>query len=167
MTAVAPPYVLGANDGRWSMEQSGLRLQILARAEDTGHNVTLMRYQAPPGFTGPPLHQHADLDEAMLVLTGRLGVRVGDDDHALAAGEFVWMPRQVPHAFVNIADTPTSFLGVVCPPGQMEGFFAAAQEAIASSDGPPDPEFLMELNARHGIDVLGPPLAREDLAVDA
>ena len=166
MTAVAPPYALDDTEARWGMEQAGLQLQILARAEDTDGNFTFMRYTAPPGFTGPPLHRHADLDEAMLVMEGRMGVRVGDDEHVLGAGEFIWMPRQVPHGFLNIGDTAMRFLGIVSPPGRMEEFFAAAQEEFAG-EGEPDPERLMELNARHGIEVLGPPLSADDLSVDA
>lgn len=163
MTAVAAPYVLENGDTRWGMQLAGLHLGLLARSEDTGGQLSLMSYQAPPGFTGPPLHVHRDLDEAMFVVDGTLRVRLGDDEHEVGAGGFVWMPRDVPHAFANSGDDPAHFVGVVCPPGGMEDFFAAARDEFAKSDGPPDPERLMELNARHGIEVLGPPLpARAD-----
>lgn len=167
MTALAAPYVLEDGGARWAMEQGGLHLDILTRAEDSGDAFTFMRYEAPPGFTGPPLHQHADLDEAMLVLEGHVAVRLGEEDHVLTSGDFVWMPRQVPHAFVNAGDSTARFVGLVCPPGQMEEFFAAAQEELAGSEGPPDRDKLMELNARHGIDVLGPPLSPEGFSVSA
>lgn len=49
-------------------------------------------------------------------------------------------------------------MGFVSPPGRMEAFFAAVHAELADLDGPPDPQRLTELNARHGIEVLGPPI---------
>lgn len=161
MTAFAAPYVLEDGESRWGMEAAGLEVGLLARGQDTGGRFTFMRYEAPAGFTGPPLHVHRDLDEAMFVLDGRLRVRLGEDDHLADAGAFVWMPREVPHAFVNAGDGPARFIGIVSPPGSMEGFFAAVAEEVAGAEGPPDRDQIMALNAEHGIEVLGPPLSVE------
>lgn len=158
MTVVADPYVLEDGEARWDAEVSGLRVALLARAEDTGGRLSVFHYSAPTGFTGPPLHRHEDLDEALFVLEGTLRVRLGDRDRDVGPGGFVWMPREVPHAFVNAGDTRASFVGFVSPPGGMEDFFAAAADELAGSEGPPDRDRLMELNAEHGIEVLGPPL---------
>lgn len=158
MTAVAAPYVLGTGEGRWHARVSGIEIDLLARAEDTGGRLTFMRYQAPAGFTGPPLHVHRDLDEAILVLEGRFVVRLGEDEHDLGPGEFAWMPRDVAHGFANVGDTVGTWVGFVSPPGRMEAFFAAVHAELADLDGPPDPERLMALNVQHGIEVLGPPI---------
>lgn len=158
MSAVAAPYTLESDAARWQVEVAGLRVSLLARAQDTGDRLTFMRYQVPPGFTGPPLHVHRDLDEGMLILTGTFAFRLGDQEHTLGPDEFAWMPRDVPHAFANVGETAGEWVGFVSPPGQMEAFFAAAHAELADADGPPDPDRMMELNSRYGIEVLGPPI---------
>lgn len=158
MGDVAAPYVLQADEGRWRAEvMPGLSHALLARSEDTAGRLSLMRMDVPPGV-GPPLHRHPDLDEAMFVLEGTVVVRLGDVEHELGPGGFAWMPRGVPHAFANVGQDTARWLGVISPPGRMEEFFQAVHSELANHDGPPDPELLMELNARHGIEVLGPPL---------
>lgn len=47
---------------------------------------TWVRYDAPPGWPGPPLHRHADVDEAVYLLSGRLTLRLGDTTHDVAEG---------------------------------------------------------------------------------
>lgn len=157
MTATAA-YALAAGEAQWSAGVGGMRIQLLARQQDTAERLLVMRYHAPAGWSGPPLHRHADLDEAVYVLEGTLALRLGDDDRDVAAGGFAWMPREVPHAFANRSDRPAAFVGLVTPPGRMQAFFEAAAAELAGSDGPPDPERLMQLNAEHGIEVLGPPI---------
>lgn len=155
---VTAAYTLAPHEAPWHAEVGGMSLRLLARSEDTDGQCLVMHYQAPPGWPGPPLHRHADLDEAVYALQGRLRLRLGDDDHDLEAGGFAWLPREVPHAFANLGDQPAAFLGLVTPPGRMQEFFEAVTEELAGSDGPPDPERLMQLNAEHGIEVLGRPL---------
>lgn len=157
MTATAP-YTLAAGEAPWRADVGGMSLRLLARSQDTGGCCLLMHYQAPPGWPGPPLHRHADLDEAVYALQGSLRLRLGDDDHDVEPGGFAWLPREVPHAFANLGDQPAVFLGVVTPPGRMQEFFETVTQELAGSDGPPDPERLMQLNAEHGIEVLGPPI---------
>lgn len=158
MSTVAPPFTLTHGDARWQMEAGGMSLSVLARAQDTGGQLTFLRYEVPPGFTGPPLHVHRDLDEAMLVLAGTFAVRLGDDEHEIGPGGFAWMPREVPHAFANVGDATGVWVGFVAPPGGMEAFFEAVDAELGEAGGPPDPARLMELNTRHGIEVLGPPI---------
>ena len=60
-----------------------------------------------------PLHVHHDDDEAWYVLEGRLRVRVGDEDHDVAAGGAVIGPRGMPHTFGNPDPEPARYLVVM------------------------------------------------------
>lgn len=158
MSARAAAYALAPDEAPWRADVGGMSLRLLAREEDTGGSLLVFRYDAPPGWPGPPLHRHADVDEAVYLLSGRLTLRLGDTTHDVAEGGFAWMPRGEGHGFANLGGEPTSFLGLVAPPGGMQRFFEAVAAELADADAPPEPERMMQLNAEHGVEVLGPPI---------
>ena len=65
-------------------------------------------------------------------------------------GAFLWIPRGIPHTFANLGDDPVRALGLINPRG-FEQFFAGMAEYLASSDGGPDPEVILQLNQRYGV----------------
>lgn len=158
VTVHTAAYTLPAGEAPWRVAVGGMTLRLLAREEDTDGSLLVFRYDAPAGWPGPPLHRHSDIDEAVFVLAGQLTLRLGDDTHQVAAGGFAWMPRGEAHGFANVGDDAASFLGLVAPPGGMQPFFEAVAAEVGGADAPPDPERLMQLNAEHGIEVLGPPI---------
>ena len=54
-----------------------------------------------PGLPIAPLHLHRSDDEAWIVLEGRLGFRIGDEEHEVAAGESALAPRGMPHSVLE------------------------------------------------------------------
>lgn len=102
---------------------------------------------------GPPLHMHADQDEWFLVTEGTFQVRVGDVVHTLEPGDSILGPRGIPHAFRNSSRTGR-ILVLFQPAGTMQDFF---QEGSAIN--PMTPQAFAELSSRHGMKVVGPPLA--------
>src|SRR5262245_37898456 len=54
--------------------------------------------------TEPPPHVHAREHEAFYVLSGELTVYVDQKVFRVAAGEFMFLPRGVPHAFLLESD---------------------------------------------------------------
>ncbi len=60
--------------------------------------------------TGAPLHTHAD-DELIVILSGRLRVRVGDETHEVESDHTIVIPPGVPHGFEAIGDAPARILG--------------------------------------------------------
>ena len=81
---------------------------------------------------------------------GEFRFQVGDELHLLKAGDLIFGPRKVPHAFVNLSETGRLLIAFQ-PAGTMEAFFAA---------GLLDPmsEEFRQLNREHGVEVVGPPL---------
>ena len=102
---------------------------------------------------GPPLHIHYDQDDTIMVIEGTLKVQVGEELFDLSAGDLVSVPRGVAHTFANVEGEPVRVINVMTPGG-----FAAALEEMAGLPGPPDPESLGELAARHRVEFVGPPI---------
>jgi hypothetical protein len=110
-----------------------------------------------PRAAGPPLHVHDEMDEMCYVLDGEVVVQVGGDRRVLVAGCFAWVPRGVPHAFANASDRPVRLLGL-CVPAGIEEFFGAQAAYVAGLQGPPDPDRIAAIWARHPGSVVGPPI---------
>ena len=61
------------------------------------------------------LHLHRSDDEAWLVLQGRLGFRVGDEEREVVAGESLLVTRGTPHSYWNPAPQPARYILVMTP----------------------------------------------------
>ena len=108
-----------------------------------------------PPSEGPPLHTHANEDEAFYILEGDFRYRLGDETHAAPAGSFVFIPRGLPHCFQNVSNQPGRVLVMFTPAG-MERFFEEFAELPDRSDAT---EAMGRIGRGVGMDVLGPPLA--------
>ena len=104
---------------------------------------------------GPPLHRHAEEDEAYYVIAGDMRVRFGDDVVQAPTGSFVFIPAGTPHCFQNAGSEPARMLVLFAPAG-MEPYFDGVAEL---SPRPIDPATMQALAAAAGMEVLGPPLA--------
>ena len=68
------------------------------------------------------------------------------------------MPKGVPHVFANLSDEEVWTVGLLNPPG-LEDMFREQATYFDSLQGPPNPEFFIELSARYGVyPVEGSPL---------
>jgi mannose-6-phosphate isomerase-like protein (cupin superfamily) len=61
------------------------------------------------------LHLHRSDDEAWIVLEGRLGFRVGDEEREVGAGDSILVSRGTPHSYWNAIAEPTHYLLVMTP----------------------------------------------------
>jgi quercetin dioxygenase-like cupin family protein len=151
---VANAVSLRPGEGRTIRGPVGGPLTFKVRAEDTAGRLTALENLIPPG-EGPPLHRHANEDEAWQVLEGELRFRLGDAISHAPAGTFVFVPRGVEHCFQNIGDTPARIL-VLFTPGGMEQFF---ERFAALPEGADIPEAFRSIGNEVGMSVVGPPLA--------
>ncbi len=103
---------------------------------------------------GPPLHIHHEQDEIFYVVQGKFHFQVGNEKFELDAGDCLFAPRKVPHAFVHVGDEKSKMMIVFQPAGQMEAFF----EAFGKFHGRPSPEQFQKLFRDHGMEIVGPPL---------
>ena len=136
------------------------RVTFKATAASTGGSFGLWEALAAPGDS-PPLHIHHYDDESFFMLEGRMTVRCGTHTYEAGPGAFVFLPRGVPHTFRIDGTSPARFLGWLTPGGG-EQFFADAGRPAAGPglppETPPDIESLKRAGARHGLEIIGPPM---------
>jgi mannose-6-phosphate isomerase-like protein (cupin superfamily) len=133
----------------------GKTLQVLGNpwtlkvaTEQTGSVLAALEGSFQPG-SGAPSHLHHRHEETFYVLRGEFLFHLGPRSVAAPAGTFVFVPRGVPHAFENVGTAPGSVLGIMTPAG-FERLFVELSEL---PPGPPDPEKLREIFAKHDQEV--------------
>lgn len=120
----------------------------------------------------PPLHVHHAEDEVFHLLEGELLLRAGNATRRVHPGETCLAPAGVPHTY-RVTSEQARWL-VVTTHGDFERFVRelarpAEQAGLPPQAGPPTPEqqrVLGEAAARHGIELVGPPL-EEDVPLAA
>jgi quercetin dioxygenase-like cupin family protein len=148
--------IIAAGTGEYVQFQ-GLGTRYVVSAEQTDGAFALLEHDLAPHELGAPMHTHAHEDEISHVLTGRLGVQIGDEVLEAGPGDTVVKPRRIPHAFWNPGDEPVHFLELITPPA-----FAQYFKDIAPllSSMPPDFEALGAVMARYELsmdmDSMGP-----------
>jgi quercetin dioxygenase-like cupin family protein len=138
----------------------GSLMRIQGRAENTGGALGLVDAIFYEAF-GPPLHVHQREDEGFYLLEGEIRFRKGDDEFIAGPGTLVWLPRGVAHAFKVQPGGARALL--LLTPGGFERMFEEGGVSTSQSEEPPtdkyDPEVLVSLAARYGMEVVGPQLA--------
>jgi quercetin dioxygenase-like cupin family protein len=149
----AAPYVVRCGGSR----VAGAMIDIKAARTDTGGAVTVSEFLLPPWSHGPVRHVHEAVDEAVYVLAGRLDMQLGEERFFAEVGDFVWMPRGIPHGFSSAGEEALRALALALPGGLEEMFREQAVYVAAAVDGV-DPEELDRIGRRHGAVTVGPPL---------
>ena len=141
---------------RWFV---GTLLSIVATGAETDGKLAVMEQRARRGFS-PPRHVHHREDTAMFVIDGALTVDVGGEQRTVAAGGFVWLPRDVPHTF-RVDSDQARFLELVTPPGFEQYHVDASDPATEIRIPPPtEPDIARLVGAigPYGAEIIGPPL---------
>jgi hypothetical protein len=133
--------VLGSPLSNGKLAPAGSKL-VLAEWDAEGTSAGEQpQYQAP-------LHLHHDDDEAWYVLSGRLRVRIGDDEFDVPSGAAVIGPHGVPHTFWNPDPARARYVIV------MSSQTSAMLDALHSG-GRLSPREVREVFARYGCELLG------------
>jgi quercetin dioxygenase-like cupin family protein len=167
--AVEQKIVVEAGDGAL-VSLGGVGVHFKIHAEMTGGAFSIVEHPLDPGRLIPP-HIHYKEDELSYVLSGEIGVRIGDRDYVAGPGSYVFKPRDIPHTFWNAGPEPAHLLEFICPAG-FENFFA--ELAVLAATCPPEefeerratlaraydhyfvhPEWVPELKSKYGLKMLG------------
>lgn len=104
---------------------------------------------------GPPLHLHYEQDEWWYILEGEFLFRVGDETFRAKAGDSVFGPRRVPHAFAKVGQGKARMLMFFQPAGKMEENFRAISEGVTAKMTDAERNTFRK---EHGLEVVGPPI---------
>jgi quercetin dioxygenase-like cupin family protein len=159
--AVAVVRLAGSGPMTWAM---GGLFERLVSGDETADQVGASIMTLPPGVA-TPLHLHTHEAEAFYLLDGTMTYRAGEELHKLAGGDFIYLPRGLPHAFRVTGSAPVRFLGLTVP-GRLLGLYdevgiPAAERRLPGADGLPMAEEIARWNtigAAYGLSVVGPPI---------
>jgi len=144
--------VLGPGEGtKYAVGQASSLFK--ATWEATAGFFSLAELTVQPGATPSPPHFHRKLLDSFYVLEGTLTVRVGDEEQEASPGTYACFPPDVVHTFANRTDEPVRALNLNVP-GGWENYIRDLA-AVTPAEGPPDPEELGEVLARHDVVIAG------------
>ncbi len=137
---------------------------IRVSASDGRDGMSVLEHRVPYGFS-PPLHLHRTEDEVFHVLKGEFRVRVKDQEHRLGAGDVLLAPKGVPHTY-RVESVQGGCCLAITGRGDFERFVRAVSRPAERPElpppaGPPSPDAVQALRAaaaKHGIELVGPPL---------
>ena len=110
---------------------------------------------------GPPRHLHHNEDEWFYAIEGEYIVEVGSERFRLKSRDSILGPREVPHAWAFVGDTPGKLLIAFAPANKMEAFFRETMKRHSSSYSNPNDLNDKDFFRAYGMELLGPPLSVE------
>jgi quercetin dioxygenase-like cupin family protein len=166
MTEVADKangYLLARDEGVidvwWPYQPQVARYTTKVAGEQTGGRLFQLLCNDRRGGA-PPFHTHRNEDETFFVTSGEISFFVGGERIDATAGDFVFAPRGVPHAFVIRSDR-AEYLTSFTPAGAERFFAEVAPPVVPGEPAPPptqpDPAEFARIAANHGIEIVGPP----------
>jgi quercetin dioxygenase-like cupin family protein len=139
--------VLSPDEGE-RVQFGGLGVRFMIEGAQSGGTFALVEHPIEPRALAAPIHTHTHEDEYTYVLEGEIGVQIGDEVRVARAGDLVFKPRGVPHAFWNAGNKAARALEIISPAG-FEQYFAEA----AAHPAPPDERALGAVVARYGLEI--------------
>ena len=128
-------------------------LDIKISSKDTDGDLTVIEQTGVTPKGGPPLHLHNSQDEIFYIIEGEYLFQVGGEKFQMKAGDTIFLPRKVPHAFIQLSEKAKMHL-TFQPAGKMEDFF----KKVASMTTPPTQQDMAKIFEDHDMKLVGPPL---------
>ncbi len=104
---------------------------------------------------GPSYHYHYEQDEYWYVLKGEFLFKIGDEEFTAKAGDSVFGPRMVPHAFSKVGEGEARLLMFFLPAGKMEAAFEKMRDGSLRNM---TEEEMEKFRHEHGFKKVGPAL---------
>jgi mannose-6-phosphate isomerase-like protein (cupin superfamily) len=153
----AVPYVVRAGEGEGIWFLSTL-FTVKAGAQAAEGAFTFLEQWCPPGFA-PPQHVHYAETEAFYMLAGTMTVACGSVHTDVGPGDFMLLPRGIPHGFTVPASAPARFIHLTAP-GQFDHFAREvgrpASALVLPEPEEPDMELFVATADRYQLGIFGP-----------
>ena len=124
-------FIVKAGEGRYHghITLKGVNVNILdlkISGKDTEGALAVFEQISLSQGHGTPLHIHSNQDEVFYVIEGSYYFQVGDEKFKLEAGDSIFLPRNIPHAWSQVSSKGKMTV-IFQPAGKMEEFFIALQ----------------------------------------
>jgi len=158
-------FSVGAGKDRFDegFSHDGTKIDCKVSGKDTGGAMCVLEVNN----TGWARHVNRDQDEWIYVVDGEVELEIGKKRSRLCAGESMFIPRNVEHAW---GGDPARIINTYQPAGKIEEFFQALakfkglptrEQTINKTYSAEQIDELMRLFEAHGMIVTGPPLTVE------
>jgi quercetin dioxygenase-like cupin family protein len=154
-TITGEPFIVDAGKSRFGEVVKFLGVHpndLKISSKDTGGQLSVFEYTGLDKV-GPMLHIHFEQDEIFMVMEGEYRFVVGKETHVLQAGQTIFLPRGIPHTWIQLTDKG-KLIYFLQPAGKMEEFFSYMNKLKER----PGPEEMDRIHAQHQMKVVGPPL---------
>ncbi len=128
-------------------------LDLKISANDTVGDLAVFEQTGLTPKGGPPLHIHPLQDEWFYVVEGEYHFQVGEDKYSMKAGDTIFLPRNIKHAFIQLSEKGKMIVSYL-PAGKMEAFFKVTD----SWTSPPSQEEITKVFEEHDMKIVGAPL---------
>jgi len=128
-------------------------IDVKISGKDTNGDLAIFEQTSLSPGRGVPLHIHHLQDEIFYVIEGSYFFVVGGDIHHLHAGDSIFFPRAVAHAWTQVSEKGKMIV-IFQPAGNMEDFFVT----LAALNHEPTKEEMATLFAANEMTIAGPPL---------
>lgn len=138
------------------MKLKGVNANILdlkVSGKDTDGALAIFEQTSVSPKRGTPLHVHPNQDEIFYVLFGEYYFQVGTDKYKLKAGDSIFLPRKIPHAWTQVSESGKMTV-TFQPAGKMEEFFVTVSEL----ENEPTKEEMTKIFLDHELEIVGPQL---------
>lgn len=129
------------------------QLDIKISSSDTDGNLAVFEQTGLTAEGGPPLHVHPLQDEWFYVIDGDYLFQVGNDKYKMKAGDTIFLPRNIQHAFIQLSEKGKMIVSYL-PAGKMEAFFKTTDSWTTK----PSTEEIFKAFEDHEMHIVGPPL---------
>ena len=150
------PFKVAAGKGRFGesfLYKGKHPNDIKISGKDTNDQVAMFEYIGYEKI-GPSLHVHFDQDEVFYVVEGNYRFVVGDETMMMAPGDTIFLPRNIPHSWIQLTDKG-KMVYLVQPAGKAEEFFRTMNNLKQA----PTREEVDRIHEACGMKVVGPPLS--------
>ncbi|MCH2223668.1 MAG: cupin domain-containing protein [Crocinitomicaceae bacterium] len=110
----------------------GVKIVGKILSSQTNDEYSVIISETPPN-QGPPAHVHTHEDELFYILKGKYIFNFGDEKIEAKQGDFIKLPRGIPHSFVN-TDSIVGITMNTITPGGFENFFKEISQESESSN---------------------------------
>jgi quercetin dioxygenase-like cupin family protein len=151
-------FKVNAGEGRTHghIQLKGVNANVLdlkVSGKDTNGELAIFEQTGLSPRRGTPLHVHHSQDEIFNVVEGEYHFIVGEDKFKLTAGDTIFLPQKVPHAWTQVS-LKAKMNVIVQPAGRLEEFFVM----MAAFKGEPTKEEVAKMFSDNEMEIVGPPL---------